>query len=215
MKDTRADPYALLKAIRRDEDSSEHRRGQLKIFFRLPPAWKDLCHAEAAHSAKKRGIDVAVGYGSPTPVPRPPRCWRGWSFSPPGRRSTMASPFRSLTWTEPLPALPSSYWWMNWPTPMQAAAATAKRYQDVEELLKAGINVYTTVNVQHIESLNDMVASISGVIVRERIPDKVFDNADQVELVDIEPQDLIERLNAGQVYREEQTRRALDNFFSP
>ncbi len=73
--------------------------------------------------------------------------------------------------------------------------------------------MYTTVNVQHIESLNDMVASISGVIVRERIPDKVFDNADQVELVDIEPQDLIERLNAGQVYREEQTRRALDNFF--
>ena len=70
----------------------------------------------------------------------------------------------------------------------------------MEELLKAGIDVYTTVNVQHIESLNDMVASITGITVRERIPDRVFDNADQVELVDIEPEDLIERLHAGQIY---------------
>ncbi len=71
-----------------------------------------------------------------------------------------------------------------------------KRYQDIEELLKAGIDVYTTVNVQHIESLNDIVAAITGVLVRERIPDRVFDEADQVELVDIEPEDLIRRLQA-------------------
>lgn len=69
----------------------------------------------------------------------------------------------------------------------------AKRYQDIEELLRAGIDVYTTVNVQHIESINDTVASITGVMVREPLPDSVFDNADQVELVDIEPQELIER----------------------
>ena len=72
----------------------------------------------------------------------------------------------------------------------------AKRYQDIEELLNAGIDVYTTVNVQHIESLNDQVASITGVTVRERIPDSVFDQADQVELVDMEPQELIDRLQA-------------------
>ena len=89
-----------------------------------------------------------------------------------------------------------------------------KRYQDVRELLQAGINVYTTVNVQHIESLCDLVASITGVIVRERIPDRVFDEADQVELVDIEPADLMERLRAGQVYAPVQAARALDNFFS-
>lgn len=89
-----------------------------------------------------------------------------------------------------------------------------KRYQDVRELLQAGINVYTTVNVQHIESLCDLVASITGVIVRERIPDHVFDEADQVELVDIEPADLMERLKAGQVYAPAQAARALDNFFS-
>lgn len=89
-----------------------------------------------------------------------------------------------------------------------------KRYQDVEELLHAGIDVYTTVNVQHIESLNDMVASITGVVVSERIPDRIFDDADQVELVDIEPEDLLERLRAGLVYRPAQAERAQQHFFT-
>ncbi|MEG0396588.1 MAG: sensor histidine kinase KdpD, partial [Oscillospiraceae bacterium] len=89
----------------------------------------------------------------------------------------------------------------------------AKRYQDIAELLTAGIDVYTTVNVQHIESLNDVVAAITGVTVHERIPDAVFDNADQVELVDIEPDELIERLNAGKIYKAPQAQKALQNFF--
>ena len=89
-----------------------------------------------------------------------------------------------------------------------------KRYQDIEELLKAGIDVYTTVNVQHLESLNDIVASITGVVVRERIPDRVFDSADQVELVDIEPKELIARLTEGKIYRPEQAQKALGHFFS-
>ena len=90
----------------------------------------------------------------------------------------------------------------------------AKRYQDVQELLRAGIDVYTTVNVQHLESLNDTVASITGVFVRERIPDAVFDQADQVELVDIEPKDLLERMASGNIYREDQAQRAVSNFFT-
>ena len=83
-----------------------------------------------------------------------------------------------------------------------------KRYQDVEELLQAGINVYTTVNVQHLESLNDLVSSITGVVVNERIPDYVFDRASQVELVDIEPSDLEKRLREGKIYRAQQAKRA-------
>ncbi|MGN1083126.1 MAG: DUF4118 domain-containing protein, partial [Candidatus Avispirillum sp.] len=90
----------------------------------------------------------------------------------------------------------------------------AKRYQDIEELLRAGIDVYTTVNVQHIESLNDTVASITGITVRERIPDSVFDNASQVELVDIEPQELIERTRAGEVYGPDEAKQATENFFT-
>ena len=89
-----------------------------------------------------------------------------------------------------------------------------KRYQDIQELLNAGIDVYTTVNVQHIESLNDTVASITGIMVHERIPDSVFDNANQVELVDIEPQELIDRLHAGNVYNSVQAERATENFFT-
>lgn len=89
-----------------------------------------------------------------------------------------------------------------------------KRYQDIEELLNVGIDVYPTVNVQHIESLNDTVASITGIMVHERIPDSVFDNASQVELVDIEPQELIERLQAGKVYNPTQAERATENFFT-
>ena len=89
-----------------------------------------------------------------------------------------------------------------------------KRYQDVQELLNTGIDVYTTVNVQHIESLNDTVASITGILVRERIPDSTFDQADQVELVDIEPAELLERLASGNVYREDQAQRATVSFFT-
>ena len=89
-----------------------------------------------------------------------------------------------------------------------------KRYQDVEELLQAGINVYTTVNVQHLESLNDLVSSITGVVVNERIPDYVFDRASQVELVDIAPADLEKRLEEGKIYRQRQAKQALENFFT-
>src|SRR5476649_2827929 len=90
-----------------------------------------------------------------------------------------------------------------------------KRYQDVEELLAAGIDVYTTLNVQHIESLNDVVAQITKVRVRETVPDSVLDRADAVELVDLTPDDLIQRLKEGKVYVPKQAERALKHYFSP
>src|SRR5712692_1804604 len=90
-----------------------------------------------------------------------------------------------------------------------------KRYLDVEELLTHGIDVYTTVNIQHIESLNDVVAQITHVRVRETVPDSVFDRADAIELVDITPDDLIERLKEGKVYVPRQAERALEHYFSP
>ena len=90
-----------------------------------------------------------------------------------------------------------------------------KRYLDVEEILSRGIDVYTTVNIQHIESLNDVVAQITHVRVRETVPDAVFDRADAIELVDLTPDDLIERLKEGKVYVPKQAERALQHFFSP
>jgi two-component system sensor histidine kinase KdpD len=90
-----------------------------------------------------------------------------------------------------------------------------KRYLDVEELLEAGIDVYSTLNVQHIESLNDVVAKITHIQVRETVPDSILDRADEVELVDITPEDLIQRLKEGKVYIPEQAERAIANYFKP
>ncbi len=89
----------------------------------------------------------------------------------------------------------------------------AKRWQDVEELLDAGINVYTTVNVQHLESLNDVVAQITNVIVRETVPDRILEQADEVELLDLPPDELLQRLREGKVYVPEQAAHAITNFF--
>ncbi len=88
-----------------------------------------------------------------------------------------------------------------------------KRWQDVEELLEAGINVWTTVNVQHLESLNDLVAQITGVRQRETVPDHVFDEAEEIELIDLPPDDLLGRLRSGQVYVEDAAATAVDRFF--
>src|SRR5581483_304943 len=88
-----------------------------------------------------------------------------------------------------------------------------KRWQDVEELLEAGISVWTTVNVQHLESLNDLVAQITGVRQRETLPDRVFDEADDIELIDLPPDDLLARLRAGKVYVSDQVASAVERFF--
>ena len=89
----------------------------------------------------------------------------------------------------------------------------AKRWQDIEELLEAGINVWTTINVQHLESLNDVVAGITGIRQKETIPDRIFDEADDVELIDLPPEDLLERLRSGRVYISDQVGTAVERFF--
>jgi two-component system, OmpR family, sensor histidine kinase KdpD len=90
-----------------------------------------------------------------------------------------------------------------------------KRYMDVEELLAAGIDVYTTLNIEHVESLNDVVARVARVRVRETVPDTIIDRADDIELVDLTPEDLIARLNEGKVYVPDQAERAIQHYFSP
>lgn len=88
-----------------------------------------------------------------------------------------------------------------------------KRWQDVEELLRAGIDVWTTMNVQHLESLNDIVSRITGILVRETVPDRIFDEAEEVIVIDLPPDELIQRLKQGKMYLPEQTLLASKNFF--
>ena len=213
MEENRANPDELLKAIR--QETKDQKRGHLKIFFGYAAGvGKTYAMLKAAHAEKRRGTDVVVGYVEPHSRPQTTILLDGLELIP-----TKEVEYNNITLHEfdldaaiqrkPQLVLVDELAHTN-----AQGCRHNKRYQDVEELLNAGIDVYTTVNVQHIESLCDMVASITGIIVRERIPDRVFDNADQVKLVDIEQQELIERLNAGQIYRETQAHRALSNFFS-
>ena len=189
--------------------------GQLKIFFGYAAGvGKTYAMLEAAHHAKREGIDVVVGYVEPHARPETLALLDGLEVLP-----TMETDYRGIKLREfdligaldrhPQLILVDELAHSNVP-----GCRHMKRYQDVEELLQAGINVYTTVNVQHLESLNDLVSSITGVVVNERIPDYVFDRASQVELVDIEPSDLEKRLREGKIYRAQQAKRALQNFFT-
>lgn len=191
------------------------KRGLLKIYFGYAAGvGKTSAMLKDAHELQKNGVDVVAGYVEPHARPETAALLEGLE----------ALPFLEITYKEiklrefdldgALRRKPEMILVDELAHTNAEGCRHAKRYQDVEELLHAGIDVYTTINVQHIESLNDVVASITGITVRERIPDSVFDSADQIEVVDIEPDELIERLNKGKIYREEQAHRALSNFFT-
>jgi two-component system, OmpR family, sensor histidine kinase KdpD len=212
MADQRPSPEALLEAARREES----RLGKLRIFVGAAPGvGKTYTMLETARARKKDGYDIVVGV-----------------VETHGRKETEAL----LDGLEVVPRRRIEYR-NQWIEEMDLDAIIArrpqivlvdelahtnapgsrhpKRYLDVEELLQHGIHVYSTVNIQHIESLNDVVAQITHVRVRETVPDSIFDRADSVELVDLTPQDLIQRLKEGKVYIPEQAERALEHFFSP
>ena len=213
--DTRVNPDLILKAIEKDEvaDDARTSRGHLKIFFGYAAGTgKTYAMLQAAHAAKRRGVDVVAGYIEPHERPATAHLAQGLENVPCKlieHNGIALSEFDLDAAIERAPQLILVDELAHTNAP---GSRHDKRYQDVEELLHAGIDVYTTVNVQHIESLNDMVASITGVVVSERIPDRIFDDADQVELVDIEPEDLLERLRAGLVYRPAQADRAQQHF---
>lgn len=203
----------LLKAIQAEEQDKT--RGHLKIFFGYAAGvGKTYAMLKAAHAAVRQGIDVAAGYIEPHARPKTAALLNGLEQIPVKNVSYNGMMLREFDLDAALQRKPQLILVDELAHTNAEGSRHAKRYQDIEELLRAGIDVYTTVNVQHIESLNDTVASVTGVLVRERIPDSVFDHADQVELVDIEPQELIDRLNAGSVYQQAQAKRAVDHFFT-
>ena len=213
MADTRQNPEESPRAIRRKADGKS--RGHLKIFFGYAAGvGKTYAMLKAAHAAKHRGVDVVVGCIEPHACPKTAALVSGLELLPTReilRNSTLLYEFDidAAIARHPQLLLVDELAHTN-----AEGCRHVKRYQDIEELLNAGIDVYTTVNVQHIESLNDQVASITGVTVRERIPDSVFDQADQVELVDMEPQELIDRLQAGKVYQVAHAQWTAADFFT-
>ena len=213
MEIPRQDPDQLLKAIL--NDTSKQKRGKLKIFFGYAAGvGKTYAMLQAAHQAKERGVDVVSGYIEPHARPQTMALLNGIEQLPVTQVYYGEITLREFDIDGALKRKPQLILVDELAHTNAEGSRHAKRYQDVQELLNAGIDVYTTVNVQHIESLNDTVASITGVLVRERIPDSVFDQADQVELVDIEPAELLERMASGNIYREDQAQRTAVNFFT-
>ena len=210
---SRQNPDQLLKAIQ-DEEVNQN-KGHLKIFFGYAAGvGKTYAMLEAAHIAKQQGIDVVAGYIEPHERPKTAALLNGLEVIPTKEVTYNGMILHEFDIDAALQRSPELILVDELAHTNAEGCRHAKRYQDIKELLRAGIDVYTTVNVQHIESLCDVVASITEVVVRERIPDSIFDHADQVELIDIEPQDLIERLSMGNVYRENQAKQAVENFFT-
>ena len=185
----------------------EKRRGRLKIYFGYADGVGKTCAMlHDAHEVRKDGIDVVAGYIEPHDWPETAALLEGLELLTPLEVSYKSAISKEFDLDRAIRRKPELILIDELAHTNAEGCRHKKRYQDVEELLCAGIDVYTTNNVQHIESLNDVVASITGIDVSERIPDSVFDSADQIELVDIEPDELIERLHKGNVYQERSAR---------
>ena len=213
MEENRKNPDQILKEIQQEE--IQHKEGTLKIFFGYAAGvGKTYAMLTAAHEMKDKGIDVVIGYIEPHERPSTQALIDGLEQIPVQYLKYNGVSLREFDIDAALKRKPALILVDELAHTNVAGSRHEKRYQDVEELLKAGINVYTTINVQHIESLNDIVSSITGVYVRERIPDSIFNRANEVEIVDIEPKDLINRLNEGKIYKKSQARKAVENFFT-
>lgn len=213
MSDARPTPEALLKMINNQEGSAK--RGKLKIFFGYAAGvGKTYAMLDAARSEQKAGADVVLGYIEPHSRPDTVALAAGFESIPVKKVEYRGIVLNEFDLDTALKRRPELILVDELAHSNAAGCRHVKRYDDVEELLNAGISVFTTLNVQHLESLNDIVASITQITVKERVPDFVFDKATQVELVDIEPDVLIERLNARKIYKEQQAKRALNHFFT-
>lgn len=216
MSTERATPEELLRRIQAEEEAKEkEKKGKLCIFLGYAAGVGKTCAMlDAAHELLKEGVDVAAGYIEPHARPETSKREEGLEKVSPLLVPYKGIDLRELDLDAVLRRKPQLVLVDELAHTNAAGLRHSKRYEDIEEILDAGIDVYTTVNIQHLESLNDIVGSITGIHVRERVPDKIFDSADQVKLVDIEPDILIERLKEGKIYKAVQAERALQNFFA-
>lgn len=208
----RPSPEALLEAARREESVS----GKLKIFVGAAPGvGKTYEMLQSAHARRKAGIDVVVGFVETHGRAETEALVRGLEMVPRKRLDYRGQIVEEMDLDAVIARRPGIALVDELAHTNAAGSRHPKRYLDVEELLSHGIDVYTAVNIQHIESLNDVVAQITHVRVRETVPDSVFDRADAIELIDLTPDDLIQRLKEGKVYVPKQAERALEHYFSP
>jgi two-component system sensor histidine kinase KdpD len=210
--DQRPSPEALLEAARQEEG----RAGKLRIFVGAAPGvGKTYEMLQQARARKKDGYDIIAGIVETHGRRETEALLEGLEVVPRRRLEYKGQWLEEMDLDAIIARHPQIVLVDELAHTNAPGSRHPKRYLDVEELLSRGINVYTTVNIQHIESLNDVVAQITHVRVRETVPDSIFDRADAVELVDLTPDDLIQRLEEGKVYVPRQAERALEHFFSP
>ncbi len=216
MAETRPDPDKLLAHVEAQQERAQ--RGRLRIFFgACAGVGKTYAMLEAARAARASGKEVVVGYVEPHGRVETERLLEGL-----GQLATLAVRYRGIVRQElDLDAALARHPQILLVDELAHSNLTAgepplrhpKRWQDIEELLESGISVWTTVNVQHLESLHDLVAQTTGIRQREALPDHVFDKADEVELIDLPPEDLLARLHDGKVYIREEVGNAVERFF--
>jgi two-component system, OmpR family, sensor histidine kinase KdpD len=206
--DHRPSPEAFLAA------ATQEGRGRLKIFLGAAPGvGKTYTMLEAARVRKQEGVDVVVGVVETHGRPETDALLQGLEIVPRRKIEYRRRVFEEMDLDAILARRPQLALVDELAHTNVSGSRHPKRYLDVEELLAAGIDVYTTVNVQHLESLNDTVSQIIGIRVRETLPDRLLDRAAEVELVDLSPEELLQRLREGKVYVPEQAQRAMRRFF--
>src|ERR1700742_1323623 len=208
----RPSPEALLEAARR----AEHHVGKLRIFVGAAPGvGKTYEMLQQAHARLKDGYDVVAGVVETHGRKETEALLAGIEVVPRRTIEYRGQLLQEMDLDAILKRRPQIVLVDELAHTNAEGGRHPKRYLDVEELLGRGIDVFTTVNIQHIESLNDVVAQITHVRVRETVPDSIFDQADAIELIDLTPDDLIQRLKEGKVYVPRQAERALEHYFSP
>lgn len=212
MNDDRPDPESLLRRIQAEERESSE--AKLKLFFgAYPGVGKTYAMLQAARERKQEDVDVVIGVVETHGRPETAALVNGLETLARKEIPYKGVILREFDLDAALARKPDLILIDELAHSNPLNSRHAKRWQDVEELLNAGISVYTTLNVQHWESLNDVVAQITGIKVRETVPDNFLERAREVELVDLPPGDLLKRMSEGKVYAGDQAIRAAENFF--
>ena len=212
MESERPDPDQLLAEVK--AAAAREQRGRLKIFFGASAGvGKTFSMLAAAQALRRAGTDVVVGLLETHGRAETAALLEGLELLPPLMLDVRGTPVKEFDLDAALKRRPALLLVDELAHTNAPGARHPKRWQDVDELLAAGIDVYTTLNVQHIESLNDVIGQITGVRINETLPDTFFETADEVELIDLSPDELLKRLREGKVYVPQQAERALANFF--
>lgn len=212
MEIERPNPDELLARVERDQTRAS--RGRLKIFFGAAAGvGKTYAMLLAAKEKRAENIDIVVGLVETHGRKETAALLEGLEVLPPKQINYRGTTMREFDLDAALKRKPSIILVDELAHTNAQGCRHPKRWQDIEELLDAGVDVYTALNVQHLESLNDDIGQISGIRVWETVPDTVFEEANEIELVDLPPDELLDRLRDGKVYLPQQAQEAINNFF--